>query len=104
MMIALGESLVERGRLEEEHLAQSFREAYEPDRGYGAGTRATRPELAAVAAFAVQRLHRGWRPSCGEVYLARCRPWPPRAELAEDVRLHGARARGDVHLAYQDRP
>ena len=39
MMIALAESLIERGRLEEEHLARCFREAYEPDRGYGAGTR-----------------------------------------------------------------
>jgi poly(ADP-ribose) glycohydrolase ARH3 len=39
MMIALAESLIERGRVEEEHLARCFREAYEPDRGYGAGTR-----------------------------------------------------------------
>jgi poly(ADP-ribose) glycohydrolase ARH3 len=39
MMIALAESLVERGRVEEEHLARCFHEAYEPDRGYGSGTR-----------------------------------------------------------------
>jgi ADP-ribosylglycohydrolase len=38
-MIALAESLIERGRVEEEHLARCFQEAYEPDRGYGAGTR-----------------------------------------------------------------
>ncbi len=39
MMIALAESLLERGAVEEEHLARAFLEAYEPDRGYGAGTR-----------------------------------------------------------------
>lgn len=39
MMIAVAESLIERGEIEEEHLARCFQEAYEPDRGYGAGTR-----------------------------------------------------------------
>jgi poly(ADP-ribose) glycohydrolase ARH3 len=39
MMIALAESLIERGRIDEQHLARSFREAYEPNRGYGRGTR-----------------------------------------------------------------
>jgi poly(ADP-ribose) glycohydrolase ARH3 len=39
MMIALAESLIERGRVDEEHLARSFLQAYDPDRGYGAGTR-----------------------------------------------------------------
>ena len=38
MMIALGESLVACGRIEPEHLARAFLEAYDPRRGYGAGT------------------------------------------------------------------
>jgi poly(ADP-ribose) glycohydrolase ARH3 len=40
MMIALGESLLERGTVEEDHLAAAFLSAYDPRRGYGAGTRA----------------------------------------------------------------
>jgi ADP-ribosylglycohydrolase len=39
MMIALAESLIERGRVDDQHLASAFTEAYEPDRGYGRGTR-----------------------------------------------------------------
>jgi poly(ADP-ribose) glycohydrolase ARH3 len=39
MMIALAESLIERGRVEAEHLARAFRRAYDPGRGYGGGTR-----------------------------------------------------------------
>jgi len=39
MMIALAESLIERGRVEEQHLARAFQRAYEPERGYGGGTR-----------------------------------------------------------------
>jgi poly(ADP-ribose) glycohydrolase ARH3 len=39
MMIALAESLIERGCLEEEHLAHAFQVAYDPARGYGQGTR-----------------------------------------------------------------
>jgi poly(ADP-ribose) glycohydrolase ARH3 len=39
MMIALAESLIERGRVEDEHLARAFQEAYDPGRGYGGGTR-----------------------------------------------------------------
>jgi poly(ADP-ribose) glycohydrolase ARH3 len=39
MMIALAESLLARGRVDEEHLASAFRDAYEPERGYGGGTR-----------------------------------------------------------------
>ena len=39
MMIALAESLIERGRVDEEHLARAFLAAYDPDRGYGGGTR-----------------------------------------------------------------
>lgn len=39
MMIALAESLIERGRVDDQHLACAFTEAYEPDRGYGGGTR-----------------------------------------------------------------
>jgi poly(ADP-ribose) glycohydrolase ARH3 len=39
MMIALAESLIERGRVEEEHLRRAFQAAYDPGRGYGAGTR-----------------------------------------------------------------
>lgn len=39
MMIALAESLIECGRVDEEHLAGAFRAAYDPDRGYGGGTR-----------------------------------------------------------------
>ncbi len=39
MMIAVAESLIERGRVEEQHLAQAFLAAYDPERGYGAGTR-----------------------------------------------------------------
>jgi len=39
MMIALAESLIERGQIEAEHLARAFQKAYEPDRGYGGGTR-----------------------------------------------------------------
>ncbi len=39
MMIALAESLIEHGRVEEEHLARAFQDAYDPDRGYGGGTR-----------------------------------------------------------------
>jgi len=39
MMIALAESLIECGRVEEEHLARAFKDAFDPDRGYGGGTR-----------------------------------------------------------------
>ena len=39
MMIALAESLLERGKVEQEHLARAFQEAYDPERGYGGGTR-----------------------------------------------------------------
>jgi poly(ADP-ribose) glycohydrolase ARH3 len=39
MMIALAESLIERGRVDEEHLASAFQAAYDPARGYGRGTR-----------------------------------------------------------------
>ena len=38
MMIALAESLIERGRVEEQHLARAFLAAYDPQRGYGGGT------------------------------------------------------------------
>jgi poly(ADP-ribose) glycohydrolase ARH3 len=40
MMIALAESLVACGAVDEDHLAGAFLAAYEPERGYGAGTRA----------------------------------------------------------------
>lgn len=39
MMIALAESLIERGRVDEDHLARAFADAYDPKRGYGSGTR-----------------------------------------------------------------
>jgi poly(ADP-ribose) glycohydrolase ARH3 len=39
MMIALAESLIEWGRVQDEHLARAFQGAYDPDRGYGGGTR-----------------------------------------------------------------
>ena len=39
MMIALAESLIACGRIDQHHLAQAFRDAYDPDRGYGGGTR-----------------------------------------------------------------
>lgn len=39
MMIALAESLIARGRVDEQHLARAFQDAYDPDRGYGGGTR-----------------------------------------------------------------
>jgi poly(ADP-ribose) glycohydrolase ARH3 len=39
MMIALAESLIARGRVDAECLARAFLDGYEPDRGYGAGTR-----------------------------------------------------------------
>ena len=40
MAIALAESLLERGGVDEEHLARTFLAAYDPLRGYGSGTRA----------------------------------------------------------------
>jgi poly(ADP-ribose) glycohydrolase ARH3 len=39
MMIALAESLIERGGVEEEPLSRAFQGAYDPARGYGRGTR-----------------------------------------------------------------
>jgi poly(ADP-ribose) glycohydrolase ARH3 len=39
MMIALAESLIARGRVDGEHLAGAFLDAYEAERGYGGGTR-----------------------------------------------------------------
>jgi poly(ADP-ribose) glycohydrolase ARH3 len=39
MMIALAESLIERGQVEEEQLARELQAAYDPARGYGRGTR-----------------------------------------------------------------
>jgi ADP-ribosylglycohydrolase len=39
MMIALTEALIARGRVDDEHLARAFRDAYDPRRGYGGGTR-----------------------------------------------------------------
>jgi poly(ADP-ribose) glycohydrolase ARH3 len=38
MMIALAESLIDRGEIDEPHLARAFLEAFDPDRGYGSGT------------------------------------------------------------------
>jgi poly(ADP-ribose) glycohydrolase ARH3 len=38
MMIALAESLIARGRVDAEHLARAFLDAYVADRGYGLGT------------------------------------------------------------------
>ncbi len=40
MAIALAESLLECGGLDEEHLGRAFLAAYDPRRGYGSGTRA----------------------------------------------------------------
>jgi len=39
MMIALAESLISQGRVDAEHLAQAFLDAFDADRGYGSGTR-----------------------------------------------------------------
>lgn len=39
MMIALAESLIARGRVDPDHLAQAFLGAYDAERGYGRGTR-----------------------------------------------------------------
>lgn len=39
MTIALAESLIVRGRVDADHLARAFLDAYDPGRGYGAGTR-----------------------------------------------------------------
>lgn len=38
MMIALAESLLEQGQIDDEHLARAFQYAYDPKRGYGGGT------------------------------------------------------------------
>jgi len=57
MMIALAESLIARGRVDEQHLARAFQDAYDPDRGYGGGTRRVLELWAAgtpVAAAAAQ--------------------------------------------------
>jgi poly(ADP-ribose) glycohydrolase ARH3 len=40
MAIALAESLLERGGVDENHLGRAFLAAYDPQRGYGSGTRA----------------------------------------------------------------
>lgn len=40
MMIALAESLLENGRVDEDHLGRTFVAAYDPRRGYGSGTEA----------------------------------------------------------------
>lgn len=40
MAIALAESLVECGGVDEEHIGKAFLAAYDPQRGYGSGTRA----------------------------------------------------------------
>jgi poly(ADP-ribose) glycohydrolase ARH3 len=39
IMIALAESLIARRHVDEQHLARAFQDAYDPDRGYGGGTR-----------------------------------------------------------------
>lgn len=39
MMIALAESLIAQGRVDADHLARAFLDAYDADRGYGSGTR-----------------------------------------------------------------
>ena len=39
MTIALAESLIACGHLDHHHLARAFQDAYDPDRGYGGGTR-----------------------------------------------------------------
>jgi ADP-ribosylglycohydrolase len=57
MMIALAESLIEHGRVEPQHLARAFQDAYDPGRGYGGGTRRVLELWAAgtpVAAAAAQ--------------------------------------------------
>ncbi len=56
MTIALAESLIACGHLDHHHLARAFQDAYDPDRGYGGGTRrvlelwAARPTGSAAAA------------------------------------------------------
>lgn len=61
MMIALAESLIDRGRVEEEHLARAFLDAYDADRGYGGGTRRVLELWAAgtPVAAAAGRIFRG---------------------------------------------
>jgi poly(ADP-ribose) glycohydrolase ARH3 len=62
MMIALAESLLERGTIDADELGRAFLAAYDPRRGYGAGTRQVldliasgiRPAEAARAVFAGQ--------------------------------------------------
>jgi poly(ADP-ribose) glycohydrolase ARH3 len=39
MMIALAESLIDTGTVDQDHLARAFLDAYDPRRGYGSGTR-----------------------------------------------------------------
>jgi ADP-ribosylglycohydrolase len=38
MMIALAESLLEQGEMDDPHLARAYLEAFDPERGYGSGT------------------------------------------------------------------
>src|SRR5690242_17929904 len=40
MMIAIAESLLDRGDVDADHLGRAFLASYDPRRGYGSGTRA----------------------------------------------------------------
>lgn len=61
MMIALAESLLERGEVDDQHLAQAFLDAFDPARGYGSGTKALLAlwRSGAPATEAASRLHGG---------------------------------------------
>jgi ADP-ribosylglycohydrolase len=72
MMIALAESLIERERIDNHHLPCAFTEAYEPDRGYGGGTRRVfelwadgTPVALAAAQIFDGRGHAETAPQCG---------------------------------------
>jgi poly(ADP-ribose) glycohydrolase ARH3 len=97
MMIALAESLIDRGRIDDAALARAFLDAYDPERGYGGGTRQVFELWAAGTAVAeAARLIFEGRGSRGNGAAMRIAPVavrfaadPPRlrAEAAASARL-----------------
>lgn len=101
MAIALAESLLECGGVDEEHLARAFLAAYDPRRGYGSGTRAVLALIAngTHAADAARRAF-GGRGSLGNGAAMRVAPVAVRYADDPDALLEAARRSACVTHAH----
>ena len=101
MAIALAESLLDRGEIDEEHLSRAFLAAYDPRRGYGSGTRAVLMLIAdgVPAVEAAARLF-GGRGSLGNGAAMRVAPVAIRYADDHEAMLEAARRSARVTHAH----